>query len=267
MQQKNSFGIKLLSVVIPAYKQEKTIIKDIKNIAATLDTLGLKYEIIVVVDGMLDNTFKKASALKSSKVKIFGYQKNHGKGHAIRYGMLYAKGDIIGFIDAGMDIHPAGMNMLLNHMVWYNADIIVGSKLHPASKVDYPFYRTVMSWGYRTLTRVLFGFKIRDTQVGLKLFKRRVVRQVIPKLVVKRYAFDIEILAVAYSFGYKRIYEAPVEINFKHNGINSKGLPKIIYLMIWDTLAVFYRLRLLRYYKAKKRKVSLLKSYSFSLSR
>src|SRR6266404_9025809 len=162
MQQKNSFGIKLLSVVIPAYKQEKTIIKDIKNIAATLDTLGLKYEIIVVVDGMLDNTFKKASALKSSKVKIFGYQKNHGKGHAIRYGMLYAKGDIIGFIDAGMDIHPAGMNMLLNHMVWYNADIIVGSKLHPASKVDYPFYRTVMSWGYRTLTRVLFGFKIRD---------------------------------------------------------------------------------------------------------
>jgi len=267
MQQKNSFGIKLLSVVIPAYKQEKTIIKDIKNIAATLDTLGLKYEIIVVVDGMLDNTFKKALALKSSKVKIFGYQKNHGKGHAIRYGMLYAKGDIIGFIDAGMDIHPAGMNMLLNHMVWYNADIIVGSKLHPASKVDYPFYRTVMSWGYRTLTRVLFGFKIRDTQVGLKLFKRRVVRQVIPKLVVKRYAFDIEILAVAYSFGYKRIYEAPVEINFKHNGINSKGLPKIIYLMIWDTLAVFYRLRLLRYYKAKKRKVSLLKSYSFSLSR
>ncbi len=267
MQQKNSFGIKLLSVVIPAYKQEKTIIKDIKNIAATLDTLGLKYEIIVVVDGMLDNTFKKALALKSSKVKIFGYQKNHGKGHAIRYGMLYAKGDIVGFIDAGMDIHPAGMNMLLNHMVWYNADIIVGSKLHPASKVDYPFYRTVMSWGYRTLTRVLFGFKIRDTQVGLKLFKRRVVRQVIPKLVVKRYAFDIEILAVAYSFGYKRIYEAPVEINFKHNGINSKGLPKVIYLMIWDTLAVFYRLRLLRYYKAKKRKVSLLKSYSFSLSR
>src|SRR5690349_18183592 len=109
MQPKNSFGIKLLSVVIPAYKQERTIVSDIKNICATLDTLGLKYELIVVADGMADNTFRKASALKSSKVKVVGYQKNEGKGQAIRYGMLHANGDIIGFIDAGMDINPAGM--------------------------------------------------------------------------------------------------------------------------------------------------------------
>src|ERR1700722_11935042 len=165
MPRGNSFGIKLLSVVMPAYKQEKTIKKDIKSISATLDTLGLQYEIIVVVDGMLDGTFKKASLLQSKKVKVVGYPQNHGKGHAIRYGMLHASGDVIGFMDAGMDIHPTGMNMLLNHMVWYNADIIVGSKLHPASKVAYPKYRTILSWGYRSLTHVLFGFKVKDTQV------------------------------------------------------------------------------------------------------
>jgi glycosyltransferase involved in cell wall biosynthesis len=268
MRRKNSFDIKLLSVVMPAYKQEKTIRKDIKSITTTLDTLGLKYEIIVVVDGILDSTFKKASSLQSKKVKVVGYPKNYGKGHAIRYGMLHANGDVIGYIDAGMDIHPAGMNMLLNHMNWYNADIIVGSKLHPASKVDYPQYRTILSWGYRTLTRALFGFKVRDTQVGLKFFKRKVVRKVLPKLLVKRYAFDIEMLAVAYAYGYTRIYEAPVEINFKQNVINSKGLPKTVFLMVWDTVAVFYRLRILRYYNpAKRLKRNASKNLLFSLSR
>jgi len=268
MLRKNSYGIRLLSVVIPAFKQERTIIKNINSITSSLDALGLKYEIIVVVDGLLDNTFKKASKLKSKKLKVVGYPKNHGKGHAIRYGMLHAKGDIIGFIDAGMDIHPAGMSMLLNHMIWYNADIIVGSKLHPASKVEYPIYRTILSWGYRTLTRILFGFKVRDTQVGLKFFKRKVVRKVLPKLVVKRYAFDIEILAVAYSYGYKRIYEAPVEINFKKNVITSKDLIKIVSLMIWDTAAVFYRMHFLRYYKINKRKKKAFsKKLSLSISR
>ena len=253
---------------MPAYKQEKTIIRDIKRISSTLDTLRLKYEILIVVDGLLDNTYKKAVTLKSSKIKVIGYKENHGKGHAIRYGMLRAKGDVIGFIDAGMDIHPTGMNMLLNHMVWYNADIIVGSKLHPASKVDYPLYRTILSWGYRTLTQVLFGFKIKDTQVGLKFLKRKVVRKVLPKLLVKRYAFDIELLALSYAFGYKRIYEAPVEINFKQNGITSWGIPSTIYRMMWDTLAVFYRLRILRYYNVKKKKRrALSKNLSLSLSR
>src|SRR5205085_11878020 len=109
------------------------------------------------------------------------------------------------------------MRMLLNHMEWYNADIIVGSKLHPVSKVNYPIYRTILSWGYRIFTSTLFGFRVRDTQVGLKFFKRKVVMDVLPRLVVKRFALDIEILAVAYSLGYKRIYEAPVKINFNLN--------------------------------------------------
>ena len=254
MQPKNRFEIKLLSVVIPAYKQEKTIINDIENIIATLDTLGLRYEVVVVVDGMIDKTFKQAATLKSKKVKIVGYEKNQGKGHAIRYGMLHATGDVVGFIDAGMDIHPAGMNMLLNHMTWYNADIIVGSKLHPASIVDYPLYRTILSWGYRLFTRILFGFKIRDTQVGLKFFKRKVVQDVLPRLVVKRYAFDIEILAVAYALGHKRIYEAPVEINFKSNVISYRDLWKIITLMVWDTIAVFYRLKIRNYYRHRTKR-------------
>lgn len=251
MRLKNSdFNINLLSIVVPAYKQEKTIIKDIENINDSLSSLGIKYEIIVVVDGILDQTYNRILKFKSSRVKVIGYEKNQGKGHAIRYGMLHAKGDVIGFIDAGMDINPSGFKMLISHMEWYNADVIVGSKLHPVSKVNYPVWRKILSWGYRFLTKSLFGFKVRDTQVGLKFFKRNVIKRVLPRLLVKAYAFDIEILAVVYRLGYKRIYEAPIEINFKPNTIPtfSFGLWKTISLMVWDTLAVFYRLKILKYY-------------------
>ena len=248
MLPENNFKLHLLSVVIPAYKQEKTIIKDIKNIERTLESLEYNYEIIIVVDGIADATYKNALKVKSSKIKVIGYKKNEGKGHAIRYGMMHAKGDVIGFIDAGMDIHPTGLRMLLNHMEWYDADIVVGSKLHPVSKVNYPISRTIISWGYRLLTKILFGFKIRDTQVGIKFFKKKVVREVLPLLLVKRYAFDVELLAVAYSCGFIRIFEAPVEINFNGTSIISKSIWKTILLMLWDTLTVFYRLKILHYY-------------------
>lgn len=248
MQRKNNFQLNLLSVIIPAYKQEKTIFQNLKQVDEALASLGYPYEIIVVVDGILDHTYENAIKYKSKKIKILKYEKNQGKGHAVRYGMLHAKGDIIGFIDAGMDIDPAGFRMLLNHMEWYNADVIVGSKLHPASKVNYPWPRTILSWGYRFGTFVLFGFKVRDTQVGLKFFKKNVVIDVLPRLLVKRYAFDVEILAVSYALGYKRIYEAPVQIYLRNSGITSKNVWNIIGHMLWDTAAVFYRLRILQYY-------------------
>ena len=248
MHRSMTYSLQFLSVVVPAYMQEKTIRQDINRIMKTLDGLELKYEIIVVVDGIVDKTYEEAKKITSGKLRVLKYVKNEGKGHAIRYGMLHAKGDIIGFIDAGMDINTAGLTMLLSHMEWYNADIIVGSKLHPVSKVQYPMYRTVLSWGYRTINKILFGFKIRDTQVGLKFFKRDVVQDVLPRLLVKRYAFDIEMLAVAYALGYTRIYEAPIEINFKSGSITSANLWRVIFYMLWDTLAVFYRLRIMRYY-------------------
>ncbi len=245
--------IKLLSLVVPSYKQEKTIISNIRNLQKALDSLPYKYELIIVIDGITDNThtlIKKK--IKTRRVKVLSYEKNRGKGYAVKYGMLRAKGDVIGFIDAGMDIDPAGITMLVNHMLWYDADIVIGSKLHPVSQVDYPFYRKVLSWGYRTFIRILFGLKIRDSQVGLKLFRRKVVRAVLPKILVKKFAFDIEILAVAYSFGYKRIFEGPIRLQFNHRStITSDNFWKEIFSMIWDTSAVFYRLKILRYYKKR----------------
>lgn len=245
-------NIKFLSLVVPAYKQEKTIAKDLENLNIILTTLPFDYEIIVVVDGFVDKTFEKAKQVSGGKIKVLGYEKNQGKGHAVKYGMLEARGDVIGFIDSGMDIDATGIAILLDWLVWKNADIIVGSKMHPESKVEYPLIRRILTRGYREFTHLMFGFSIRDTQVGIKFFRREVVRAVFPKIIVKAFAFDIEVLAVANFLGFDKIYEGPVKLNFNNeSSITSKSFWKVIFLMLWDTLAVFYRLRIIHYYNKK----------------
>lgn len=244
-----SGGFKLLSVIVPCFKQEKTIATNLKRIEAVLKATNYDYEVIVVVDGQVDKTFNNAKKVKSKKIKVVGYQENHGKGYALRYGMARSKGDVIAFIDAGQDLNPIGLRMLLAHFEWYDADIIVGSKWHPVSKVKYPLRRKILSHGYSFLAKILFGLKIKDTQLGMKFFRRQVLEKVLPRLLVKKYAIDVEMLTVASRLGYKRIYEAPVELNWSEiESTVSNNLLKTIWDIFLDTLAIFYRLKILRYY-------------------
>lgn len=239
---------KLLSVVVPAYKQGKTIRKDLENIERVLNK-GLneiKYEIICVVDGLVDDTFEEAKKVKCRNLRIFSYPYNQGKGYAVRYGMARAKGDLISFLDAGRDISPKGMMMLMAHMNWYNADIIVGSKRHPVSRVNYPLIRRVLSIGYHLGVKMIFGLPLTDTQSGIKIFKRKVIRKILPRLLVKNYAMDIEMLAVAKRVGFGRIYEAPIEVTFDRRA--SRVRWHTSFRMAIDTFKIFLRLRILKYY-------------------
>jgi glycosyltransferase involved in cell wall biosynthesis len=239
----------LISVIVPAYKQEKTIKEDLLMIDGVLEE-GLSsdydYEIICVVDGELDNTATEANKAKSEKITILSYKENRGKGYAVRFGMEKAKGDYISFLDAGMDISPKGIMMLLAHMDWYNADIVVGSKRHPVSRVNYPWFRKILSFGYQFGVKILFNLNLRDTQSGIKIFKRKVVEKVLPRMLVKTYAMDIEMLAVARYLGFKRIYEAPIEVRFDQRTSRIRWTTS--FWMAWDTMAVFYRLHILHYY-------------------
>ncbi len=250
----------LISVIVPAYKKEKTIVKDLKRINSVLGKLRYPAELICVVDGRVDKTFENASrfAKKYSQIKVIGYETNKGKGFALRFGMAKSRGDVVGFIDSGMDLNPNGLAMLLEHFEWYKADIMVGSKRHNVSKVEYPWQRKILSFGYQILVLILFGLKIRDTQVGMKFFRRKVIDKVLPRLLVKKFAFDVEILAVANALGFKRIFEAPVDIKLEFGGASSianKRFLKIALAMMIDTLAVFYRLKILNYYAdSNKRK-------------
>ncbi len=244
-----------LSLIIPSYKQEKTILKDIARVKKTMQSLKIPYEIIVVIDGALDKTENVLKKRHFSFVNVVGYVHNHGKGYAIRFGMANATGKYIAFLDAGMDLNPEGLGLLLSVMKERNADVVIGSKLHPLSKVTYPWQRKILSYGYRLVVKSLFGLSISDTQVGIKIFKRNVLEDVLPRLLVKRYAFDIEILSVAYHLGYKKIYEAPVELTFTNwSSITSKNFIQLVAKMFWDTLAVFYRLRITKYYDNTSRR-------------
>lgn len=249
----------MISVIVPAFKQERTIVKDLKRIKEVLDKLRYPTELICVVDGKIDKTFDKA--VKFSKphqnLKVIGYETNKGKGHAVRFGMAASRGEIVGFIDSGMDLNPNGLSMLLEHFEWYNADIIIGSKRHPVSKVDYPWQRRILSMGYQSIVWILFGLNVRDTQVGMKFFRRAVVEKVLPRLLVKRFAFDIEMLTVANHLGFKRIFEAPIDITLRFGGtstITNQKFFRTVVAMLIDTAAVFYRLRILRYYSDKNQR-------------
>jgi len=245
----------LLSVIVPAYKQEKTIKQDLKHIYDTLSQTRWDFEIIAVSDGSPDKTFKQLKELKNPKIIACGYETNHGKGYAVRYGMARAKGDLIAFIDSGMELDPNGISMLIEHMLWYEADIMIGSKRHPASKVIYPFHRKIVSFGAQVFARIFLNLIVRDTQVGLKIFKRQVLEKVLPRIIIKRYAFDMEILAVANHLGFTRIYEAPVKLSYNESDFTHAIGFKTLWNSLWDAMGVVYRLRLLHYYDdSNKRK-------------
>lgn len=237
----------LLSVIVPAYDCH-TIDKDLSFIRLSLDLLNRPYEIICVIDGLKDKndkTFRLAGKEKSKNTAIYFYSKNMGKGYAIRYGMARARGGIIAFIDAGSDLHAKGIGMALEHMKWYGADIIIGSKRHSASKVFYPWQRKLLSYIVQRVTRFFFGLNVSDTQTGLKVFKREVLVKVLPRLIIKRWAFDLEILTVANRLGFTKIYESPVEIkyNFSSN-VDSEAVKNFAI----DYLAIIYRTHILHYY-------------------
>jgi len=251
---------KKISIIVPAYKAEKIIAKSLANIKGVMDTTGYGYEIICVVDGKVDKTWSEAMKVQKRHpkfVQVVGYKNNLGKGHAVRFGMAKSGGEIVGFIDAGFDIDHEGLKMLLAHFEWYKADIIVGSKRHPASKVIYPWQRRILSYCYQLLVRLFFGLKVKDTQVGLKFFKRKVLEKTLPRLLVKAWAFDVEMLAVAVNLGFDRLYEAPVSLKNEFGGVSvltSRGFTKTVRGMLVDTLAIFYRLRILHYYDDANRK-------------
>ena len=237
-----------LSVIIPVFKQQRTIVKNLIRIKNVLDKIHYRHEIIVVIDGIVDDSLRKIKAAQLPRLKTLGYIKNQGKSYAIRLGMQKAKGDYVMFIDSGKEIDPNGITMLLAHMEWYKADIIVGSKRHPASFVHYSLIRKILSFGYYFLVKLLFGIKVKDTQAGIKIYRKKVLQKVIPRLVEKKFAGDLEILVVAQKLGFNRVFEAPIRLDYKFASVTSAATLHSIIGIFVDTLAIFYRKNILRYY-------------------
>lgn len=237
-----------LSLIIPVYRQESTIVKNIESIKAALDAIRYDHEVIAVFDGRVDASYQKVKDASIPKLKTLCYMKNQGKAHAVQLGMKKAVGDYVMFIDSGMEIDPNGISILLEHMEWYNADIIVGSKRHPESKVIYSPMRKFLSEGYYWIVKILFGIKVRDTQAGIKIFKKNVLTKILPRLVERKFAGDLEMLVVADTVGFKRIFEAPIKLDYSLGPLTTAATLHSIWNILIDTLAIWYRKNILRYY-------------------
>jgi glycosyltransferase involved in cell wall biosynthesis len=242
----------LLSVVVPVFNQAASIVQNLAVIRERVEAeLDGDFEVLVVSDGSIDTTEDELVArAPTGAFRVFHYDRNLGKGYAVKLGALEARGSWIGYVDADLDLDPAGLATYVRHARSHDLDFAIGSKRHPDSRVHYPRSRVVASWVFQQLVRVLFRLNVRDTQVGLKVFRREVGEQVLPLLLVKRYAFDIELLAVGRAFGFDRIEELPIRLDYRFTG-SGVGSRAVLRALI-DTAAIFYRLRILRYYQRQR---------------
>jgi glycosyltransferase involved in cell wall biosynthesis len=242
-----------LSVIVPAYREGHRIHDNLRRLIGELEVLDVTYEVVVVSDGNTDSTVREAERLGSPAVRVFHYPMNIGKGFALSFGVDQSTGSMVTFIDADMELDPANIRSFIDVMRDTDCDAVIGSKRHPLSQVSYPRLRRFQSAIYQLLVRTLFHLNVRDTQTGLKLFRRHVLVEAIPLLAIKRFAFDLELLVVAGQLGYRNVKEAPITLDYQfETTVNLRAASDVL----WDTAAIFYRLYLARYYERRKRELS-----------
>ena len=248
---RETVGHDRLSVIMPAYRLADEISKNLRETARLFEEHGVRAELVPVDDGSQDGTAEELSRLaadwsfESVTLRPVVCPLNGGKGAALRAGFEASTGAYVMLLDGDLDIHPKQTPWFFDQMLDKGADIVVGSKRHRHSVVQYPWHRRIVSWCYFTLVRIFIGLKITDTQTGMKLFKREVLGEALGRMLVKTYAFDLELLAIAHQRGAK-IAEAPVVIRFGDKFGCLKA--NTVKTMALDSLAVFYRLRILKYY-------------------
>ena len=232
-----------LSFVMPAYNEEGFIEGALDRLDRVVKEAGFRYEIVVVDDGSVDGTRLKAInyANNNGHVRVVGYRKNVGKGYAVKTGFMKAVGDAVVFVDSDLEIDVEKVTSYVEAL--RHGDIVIGSKWHPESIVEMPLIRRILGHGFNVLVRLMTGVKLKDTQTGLKAIKRKAFENIFPRLAVKRYAFDVELLAVANLYGLK-VVELPVNIKMR-----SLFKPKDTWRMFVDLLGIAYRLRVLRWYQ------------------
>jgi dolichyl-phosphate beta-glucosyltransferase len=201
-----------MTVLIPAFNEERRIEGTLARIAAYVEKAGLTAEILVVDDGSSDATARLASDfLKGRRGRVLRSAENRGKGFSVRRGVLEATGRWVLLSDADLSSPIEEHAVLAEAVRHLDLDVAIGSRALSDSRVEIRQnpVRQTMGKIFNRIIRVMTGLPYRDTQCGFKLMDRDRVRPLFEKMVVDRFAFDVEFLYLCMRFGLK-VREVPV---------------------------------------------------------
>ena len=213
--------VSMITLIIPMYNESRIIVDTAKTVSEYMRDNFESYEIIFCDDGSNDESARIVRELELPCVRVVGYEQNHGKGCAVRKGMLEAKGEIVMFTDAdlayGTDVIKRAYDSLSNA----EANMLIGSRnLSKDGYEGYTALRKLMSKVYIKVLCAVGGFKLSDSQCGCKAYKGEAVKKIFERCKVDGFAFDFESILWAQAFGYK-IIEMPVKIvNHRESTVN-----------------------------------------------
>jgi len=230
-----------LSFILPIFNGGKEaaprIIEWIETVGKNLPT----FEILVVDDGSVDDTYKALKAINVPELKIVRMDANRGKGAALKFGFGFVSGDVVIFADGDLQALPSNFSAFIDSLKESHAAI--ASKRVPGSEVVAGPKRKFLSVGFNCIVRLLLSLPLVDTQAGFKVFRRSALQKIIPLISVKAYAFDVELLVLANLLG-MRIAELPASVT-----LESSFRSRNILRMLVDVLGIAYRLRIKRWYQ------------------
>ena len=234
------------TVCIPMYNESAVIADCAKRLSDYLSGTYEDYEILFVDDGSTDESAKVVESLGLPHVRVIRYEKNRGKGYAVRTGLSASTGDFTMFTDADLAYGTDVIGRVFTKFEEEpDAQIVVGSRnLGKDGYEGYSFIRKVASKLYILVLNLAGGLKLSDSQCGCKAFTKQAVEQIIPRCEVDRFAFDFEIILWAQKLGI-RIAEIPVKVI-------SQGASKV--RLVRDSLRM---LRDLRKMKKKIKKAAV----------
>jgi len=233
------------TVVIPSFNPGPAVVATISDVMQAFDDTAQPVKVIVVSDGSTDESPELIDRLRDERVEHIRQRVNSGKGAALRTGFAAAQTPLVAFIDADGDLSPQQLaEMVRIHSDSY-ADITFGSKLHDQSSVHATARRKITSRGYQMLIRVLFQLDIPDTQTGIKVFSRPLLKAVLPVLSEDGFALDLEMFVAARAAGFTNFVEVPVQL--VRSGTSTISTRSIL-VMLGHTLRIFWRAKVTLHY-------------------
>lgn len=225
--------VQKLSVVVPAYNEEERLGATLDRMIEYLATQPRAWELVVVDDGSRDRTrdLVTQAANAHPAVRLIANERNRGKGYTVRRGMLAATGDAVLFSDADLSSPIEEVEKLLP-LLEAGHDVVIGSRDIIGSKIEVPqpLHRRVMGYSFMVLRDWIAVSGFRDTQCGFKLFRQKAAQEVFSRSRVDGFCFDVEILAIAKTMGY-RMCEIPVVWrNDERSKVNPIGDPLKMFL-------------------------------------